>query len=72
VRGTHRGARHGGGSGHGFEGGAGRGEVVEVATPRGKPGPVYLRWRILLRIRRFFRPTLRRPLRFFIRLTRLS
>ena len=32
----------------------------------------YLRWRILARIRRFLRPTLRRPLRFFIRLTDLS
>jgi hypothetical protein len=29
-------------------------------------GGHYLRWRILARIRRFFRPTLRRPLRFFI------
>jgi hypothetical protein len=29
----------------------------------------YLRCLILLRIRRFFRPTLRRPLLFFIRLT---
>src|SRR5262249_14219816 len=51
---------------------AGRGAVADVATPGGKPGPVYLRCRILLRMRRFFRPTLRRPLRFFIRLTRLS
>lgn len=32
----------------------------------------YLRWRILARMRRFFRPTLRRPLRFFIGRTRLS
>src|SRR5437762_10813995 len=32
----------------------------------------YLRWRILLRMRRFFRPTLRRPLRFFIGLPRAA
>src|SRR5262249_16872948 len=48
---------------------AGRGEVAEVATPRDERGPLYLRCRI---IRRFFRPTLGRPLRFFILLTRLS
>jgi hypothetical protein len=29
-------------------------------------GPTYLRWRILDRIRRFFRPTLRRPLLFLM------
>jgi hypothetical protein len=43
----------------------------------GRPLPLagvhrYLRWRILARMRRFFRPTLRRPLRFFIGVTDLS
>jgi hypothetical protein len=32
----------------------------------------YLQWRIFARIRRFFRPTLRRPSRFFIGLADLS
>ena len=50
----------------------GRGELAEVGTPRDEHDPVYLRCRIKHRIRRFFRPTLGRPLRFFIRLTRLS
>src|SRR6516162_7684485 len=49
---------------------AGRGEWAEVGTPRDEHDPVYLRCRIKHRIRRFFRPTLGRPLRFFIRLTR--
>ena len=38
------------------------------ASPASRNG-FYLRWRILARMRRFFRPTLRRPLLFLIRLT---
>src|SRR5690349_13809659 len=51
---------------------AGRGALAEVARPRDERGPLYVRCRIIRRIRRFFRPTLGRPLRLFIRLTRLS
>jgi len=46
---------------------AGSGERPGLGlTPAAKRPQFYLRWRILLRIRRFFRPTLRRPLLFLI------
>src|SRR5438105_1498505 len=48
----------------------GRGEEARRWARR--DGPIYLRWRIFARMRRFFRPTLRRPLRFFIGFTRSS
>jgi hypothetical protein len=53
----------------------------EIAKARGDDGAAaaaaqenvaYLRWRIFARMRRFFRPTLRRPLLFLMGLTDLS
>ena len=42
------------------------GESSRSGRFRRRLGTAYLRWRIFARIRRFLRPTLRRPLRFFI------
>ena len=45
-------------------------EGSEKETRRwARRGGLYFRWRIFARMRRFFRPTLRRPLRFFISVT---
>src|SRR6516162_8497799 len=43
-------------------------ESSRTSRLRRRLGTAYLRWRIFARIRRFLRPTLRRPLRFFIAL----
>ena len=47
--------------------GSGRWQLPAVELPMASCNDFYLRWRILARIRRFFRPTLRRPLRFFMK-----